>query len=52
VEVLCINYDQLNEVLGQSPATREALHQSANEHEAENAARRSAGSLPGREATS
>ena len=52
VEVLCINYDQLNEVLGQSPATREALHQSANKHEAENAARRSSGSLPGREATS
>ena len=40
VEVLCISYDELNELLGQSPVTREALQQSADEHEAENVARR------------
>lgn len=40
VEVLCITYDQLNELLGQSPLTLEALHQSADRHEAENVARR------------
>jgi ABC-type lipoprotein export system ATPase subunit len=40
VEVLCINYDQLNEVLKQSDVTREALSRAANQHEAENAARR------------
>ena len=40
VEVLCLSYDQLNELLGQSPVTREALHQSADKHEAENTARR------------
>jgi len=40
VEVLCISYDELNELLGQSPVTREALHQSADQHEAENVARR------------
>ena len=40
VEVLCISYDELNELLGQSPVTREALHQSADQHEAENIARR------------
>jgi putative ABC transport system ATP-binding protein len=50
VEVLCINYEQLSELLGQSPVTREALHQSADQHEAENAARRNPGPLPGREA--
>jgi len=42
VEVLCISYDQLNELLGQSPVTREALHQSAHIHEEENIARRGA----------
>jgi putative ABC transport system ATP-binding protein len=52
VEVLCIGYDQLNELLGQSPVTREALHQSAAKHEAENITRRNPGGLPGREATS
>jgi len=40
VEVLAISYDQLNELLGQSPVTREALHQSAHMHEEENIARR------------
>ena len=40
VEVLCISYDELNELLGQSPITREAMHQSADQHEAENVARR------------
>ena len=52
VEVLCITYDQLNELLGQSPVTREALQESANKHEAENIARRSPSDLPGREAKS
>jgi ABC-type lipoprotein export system ATPase subunit len=42
VEVLCISYDQLNEVLGESPVTREALQKSADKHEAENIARREA----------
>ncbi|RPJ26606.1 MAG: ATP-binding cassette domain-containing protein [Chloroflexi bacterium] len=42
VEVLCISYDQLNELLGQSPVTREALQQSADKHEEENVARRGA----------
>jgi ABC-type lipoprotein export system ATPase subunit len=50
VEVLCISYDQLNELLGQSPLTREVLQQSAAKHEAENLARRSPGGLSGREA--
>jgi len=40
VEVLCISYDQLSELLGESPITREALHQSAHKHEEENIARR------------
>jgi ABC-type lipoprotein export system ATPase subunit len=40
VEVLCLSYDQLNELLGESPVTREALHQSADKHEEENTARR------------
>jgi len=52
VEVLCITYDQLNEFLGESPITREALQHAADQHEAENIARRSPGGLPGREATS
>ena len=42
VEVLCISYDQLNELLGQSPITREALQESADKHEEENVARRGA----------
>src|SRR6266498_1684692 len=49
VEVLCISYDQLSELLGESPITREALHESAHKHEAENVARRSPGGFPGRE---
>jgi ABC-type lipoprotein export system ATPase subunit len=48
VEVLCLSYEQLNELLGQSPVTRESLQHSANEHEAENVARRN----PGRVGTS
>ena len=40
VEVLSINYDQLNELLNQSEATREALHQAAERHVQENVERR------------
>ncbi len=36
VEVLAINYDQLNELLSQSEITREALSQAAERHEQEN----------------
>jgi ABC-type lipoprotein export system ATPase subunit len=36
VEVLKLGYDQLNELLGQSEVTREALHQAADKHEVEN----------------
>jgi ABC-type multidrug transport system ATPase subunit len=36
VEVLVINYDQLNELLNASEVTREALHQAADRHEQEN----------------
>jgi ABC-type lipoprotein export system ATPase subunit len=36
VEVLALNYEQLNELLSQSEATREALHQAADYHEQEN----------------
>jgi ABC-type lipoprotein export system ATPase subunit len=36
VEVLAISYDQLNELLGQSDVTREALHQAADKHAQEN----------------
>ena len=36
VEVLAINYDQLNELLSQSDITRETLHQAADRHEQEN----------------
>ena len=36
VEVLAIGYDQLNELLGQSEATREALQQAADKHTQEN----------------
>jgi ABC-type lipoprotein export system ATPase subunit len=40
VEVLCIGYEQLDELLKQSEVTREALHQMADKHEAENLALR------------
>jgi ABC-type lipoprotein export system ATPase subunit len=36
VEVLVLGYDQLDELLGQSEVTREALHRMADKHEAEN----------------
>lgn len=36
VEVLAIGYDQLNELLNQSEATRDALRQAADRHEQEN----------------
>ena len=52
VEVLCLSYAQLNELLNQSEATREALHQSADLHEAENVARRSADGILEKEAKS
>jgi ABC-type lipoprotein export system ATPase subunit len=42
VEVLAISYDKLNELLGQSEATLEALHQSADQHEEENLSKRGA----------
>jgi ABC-type lipoprotein export system ATPase subunit len=40
VEVLALGYDQLDELLKQSDVTREALHQMADRHEAENLALR------------
>jgi ABC-type lipoprotein export system ATPase subunit len=40
VELLVLGYDQLDELLSQSEATREALHQMANKHEKENLMRR------------
>ena len=40
VEVLVIAYEQLDELLSQSDVTREALHQMADKHEAENVALR------------
>jgi len=40
VEVLCLSYDQLDELLRKSEATREALHQMADKHEDENIRRR------------
>jgi ABC-type lipoprotein export system ATPase subunit len=40
VEVLVLPYDQLDEILKQSEATRQALHQMADKHEAENLALR------------
>src|SRR5512134_3510737 len=52
VEVLCITYDQLNELLGESPITREALQHAADQHKAENVARRSSGGVPEREVIS
>jgi len=42
VEVLVLGYDQLDELLSQSEATREALHQMADKHEKENVALRGA----------
>ncbi|HEX6032794.1 MAG TPA: ATP-binding cassette domain-containing protein [Anaerolineales bacterium] len=51
VDVLCLSYDQLTELLGQSPVTRAALQQSADKHGAENIARRSPDSLPEGEGT-
>jgi energy-coupling factor transporter ATP-binding protein EcfA2 len=47
VEVLCLSYDQLNDLLGQSPVTRAALQKSAEQHNEENTARRSPGGLAG-----
>jgi len=52
VEVLYLSYDQLNELLGESPVTREALRESADKHEEENSARRSPSSFVGREGAS
>ncbi len=40
VELLTISYDQLNELLSQSEAAREALHQAADLHERENVQKR------------
>jgi putative ABC transport system ATP-binding protein len=40
VEVLALGYDQLDQLLSQSEATREALHQMADRHEVENIALR------------
>jgi len=40
VEVLILGYDQLDELLSQSEVTRQALHQMADKHEAENIALR------------
>jgi ABC-type lipoprotein export system ATPase subunit len=48
VEVLAIKYEELNELLSQSEVAREALHQSAHKHQAENVARRSPDGLAGR----
>jgi ABC-type multidrug transport system ATPase subunit len=42
VDLLAINYDQLNELLNQSQVTREALHQAADLHEQENIKQREA----------
>jgi ABC-type lipoprotein export system ATPase subunit len=36
VEVMAINYEQLNELLSQAEVTRETLHQAADRHEQEN----------------
>jgi putative ABC transport system ATP-binding protein len=49
VEVLSLSYDQLNELLGESPVTREVLQESADKHEKENVARRSPSGFVGRE---
>ena len=42
VDVLAIGYDQLTELLNQSEATRDALHQMADKHEQDNLKRRKA----------
>ena len=42
VDVLAIGYDQLTELLNQSEATREALHQMADKYEQDNLKRRKA----------
>ncbi|HEY9152727.1 MAG TPA: ATP-binding cassette domain-containing protein [Anaerolineales bacterium] len=42
VEVLAISFDQFQELLNQSDVTREALHQMADQHEAENVQKRGA----------
>jgi ABC-type lipoprotein export system ATPase subunit len=42
VEVLSMNYDQLNDLLSQSQVTLEALHQAADRHEQENVEKREA----------
>jgi len=52
VEVLCISYDELSELLGESSVTREMLHQSADKHEQENVAQRNPSGLPEREKAS
>src|SRR5262245_19685573 len=41
VEVLVLDFDQLNEILGQTGAARDALRQAAVQHEQENIQRRS-----------
>jgi len=51
VEVLVLSYDQLDELLAQSEATRQALQKLANRN-MENVARQSPGNLTGREGTS
>src|SRR5512138_44729 len=48
VEVLVLSYEQLDELLKESEAMREALHQMAHRNIKENIARRSPGDLPGR----
>jgi putative ABC transport system ATP-binding protein len=40
VEVVALDYDELNALLGESPATLEALHEAANQHEQENVEKR------------
>ena len=40
VEVLALDYDTLNSLLGESEPTREALHHAADQHEEENVGRR------------
>jgi CRP-like cAMP-binding protein len=52
VEVLVLGYDQLDKLLAESEATREALHRMATRNKEANLARRSHGDLPGREGTS
>src|SRR5512146_182287 len=52
VEVLVLSYDQLDELLKESEAMREALHKMADRNIKENIARRSPGTLPGREGKS